>query len=44
MGQLTLLVCGIRDQLLDIIHVDDCVDGVLTTNDGTDDGNAWNLS
>ena len=44
MGQPTLTVWGTGDQMRDFIHIEDCVDGVLTTMDKIDDGDALNLS
>ena len=43
-GESTLTVWGTGDQMRDFIHIEDCVDGVLTTMDKIDDGNALNLS
>jgi GDP-L-fucose synthase len=43
-GQPTLTVWGTGDQMRDFIHIEDCVDGVLTTMDKVDDGDALNLS
>ena len=43
-GQPTLTVWGTGDQMRDFIYIEDCVDGVLTTMDKIDDGNALNLS
>ena len=43
-GESTLTVWGTGDQMRDFIHIEDCVDGVLTTMDKINDGNALNLS
>ena len=43
-GSETLTVWGSGDQMRDFIHIDDCVDGVLTTMDKIDNGDALNLS
>ncbi len=43
-GAKTLRVWGTGDQMRDFIHIDDCVDGVMTTMDRIDDGAAVNLS
>ncbi|MCA9064651.1 MAG: NAD-dependent epimerase/dehydratase family protein, partial [Planctomycetaceae bacterium] len=43
-GEPTLTVWGTGDQMRDFIHIEDCVDGVLTTMDKIDDGDALNLS
>ncbi|MDP9006389.1 MAG: NAD-dependent epimerase/dehydratase family protein [Actinomycetota bacterium] len=43
-GAAELVVWGSGDQMRDFIHVDDCVEGVLSTMDGIDDGDALNLS
>jgi len=43
-GESVLTVWGTGDQMRDFIHVEDCVDGVLTTMDKIDDGGALNLS
>ncbi len=43
-GASELVVCGSGDQMRDFIHVDDCVEGVLSTMDCIDDGDALNLS
>jgi GDP-L-fucose synthase len=43
-GKSVLTVWGTGDQMRDFIHIEDCVDGVLTTMDKIDDGDALNLS
>jgi len=43
-GQPQLTVWGTGDQMRDFIHIEDCVDGVLTTMDKIDDAEALNLS
>ena len=43
-GKDVLTVWGTGDQMRDFIHIEDCVDGVLTTMDKIDDGDALNLS
>lgn len=43
-GQSTLTVWGTGDQMRDFIYIEDCVDGVLTTMDKVNDGDAINLS
>ena len=43
-GADVLNVWGTGDQMRDFIHIEDCVDGVLTTLDQIDDANALNLS
>jgi GDP-L-fucose synthase len=43
-GQSQLTVWGTGDQMRDFIHIEDCVDGVLTTMDKIDNGDALNLS
>lgn len=43
-GKSVLTVWGSGDQMRDFIHIDDCVDGALSTMDLIDDGNALNLS
>jgi GDP-L-fucose synthase len=43
-GQPVLTVWGTGDQMRDFIHIEDCVDGVLTTMDRIDDADALNLS
>lgn len=43
-GQPVLTVWGTGDQMRDFIHIEDCVDGVLTTMDRIDNGEALNLS
>jgi len=43
-GQPVLTVWGTGDQMRDFIHIEDCVDGVLTTMDKIDDADALNLS
>lgn len=43
-GESVLNVWGTGDQMRDFIHIEDCVDGVLTTMDKVDDGGALNLS
>lgn len=43
-GEATLNVWGTGDQMRDFIYIEDCVDGVLTTMDKIDDGDALNLS
>ena len=43
-GQPVLTVWGTGEQMRDFIHIEDCVDGVLTTMDQIDDGGALNLS
>jgi nucleoside-diphosphate-sugar epimerase len=39
-----LNVWGTGEQMRDFIHIEDCVDGVLQTMDGIDNGDALNLS
>jgi len=39
-----ITVWGTGDQMRDFIHIEDCVDGVLMTMDGIDNGDAINLS
>jgi nucleoside-diphosphate-sugar epimerase len=43
-GAQVLHVWGNGAQMRDFIHIDDCVDGVMTTIDQVDDGSAVNLS
>jgi GDP-L-fucose synthase len=43
-GEPVLTVWGTGDQMRDFIHIEDCVDGVLRTMDGIEDGEAINLS
>jgi GDP-L-fucose synthase len=43
-GAATLQVWGTGTQMRDFIHIDDCVEGVLTTMDKIDDAGALNLS
>jgi GDP-L-fucose synthase len=43
-GQPVLTVWGTGDQMRDFIHIEDCVDGVLSTMDKIDNGDALNLS
>jgi GDP-L-fucose synthase len=43
-GAPTLTVWGTGDQMRDFIYIEDCVDGVLSTMDQIDDGDALNLS
>ena len=43
-GQPVLTVWGTGDQMRDFIHIEDCVDGVLTTMDQIDNADALNLS
>jgi nucleoside-diphosphate-sugar epimerase len=43
-GEEKLTVWGTGDQMRDFIYIEDCVDGVLTTMDKIDDGDALNLS
>lgn len=43
-GESQLSVWGTGDQMRDFIHIDDCVDGVVSTMDKIDDGEALNLS
>ncbi len=43
-GKPVLTVWGTGDQMRDFIHIEDCVDAVLTTMDRIDDGDALNLS
>jgi GDP-L-fucose synthase len=43
-GQPRLTVWGTGEQMRDFIHIEDCVDGVLSTMDKIDDGDALNLS
>ncbi len=43
-GEDTLTVWGTGDQMRDFIYIEDCVDGVLSTIDKIDDGDALNLS
>lgn len=43
-GAQTISVWGTGDQMRDFIHIEDCVDGVLTTMDKIDNGDAVNLS
>ncbi|QDV69535.1 dTDP-glucose 4,6-dehydratase [Rosistilla carotiformis] len=43
-GEPTLSVWGTGDQMRDFIYIEDCVDGVLTTMDKIDNGDALNLS
>lgn len=43
-GRRILNVWGTGDQMRDFIHIEDCVDGVLTTMDKIDNGDALNLS
>jgi nucleoside-diphosphate-sugar epimerase len=43
-GAKVLQVWGTGTQMRDFIHIEDCVDGILTTMDKIDDGDAVNLS
>jgi GDP-L-fucose synthase len=43
-GESAIDVWGTGAQMRDFIHIDDCVDGVLTMMDHIDDGDAVNLS
>jgi len=43
-GASILNVWGTGDQMRDFIHIEDCVDGVLSTMDKVEDGDALNLS
>ncbi len=43
-GAKTVYVWGSGTQMRDFIHIEDCVDGVLTTMDKIDNGEALNLS
>ena len=43
-GQPVLTVWGTGDQMRDFIHIEDCVDGVLSTMDKIDNAEALNLS
>jgi len=43
-GADVLEVWGTGEQMRDFIHIEDCVDGVLSTMDTIDDGDAINLS
>jgi GDP-L-fucose synthase len=43
-GASEIQVWGSGRQMRDFIHIDDCVEGVLTTMDQIDDGSALNLS
>jgi nucleoside-diphosphate-sugar epimerase len=43
-GAKELTVWGTGTQMRDFIHIEDCVDGILTTMDKIDDGGAVNLS
>jgi len=43
-GAETVYVWGSGTQMRDFIHIDDCIEGVLTTIDKIDDGEAVNLS
>lgn len=43
-GEPVLNVWGTGEQMRDFIHIEDCVDGVVTTMDRIDDGEALNLS
>jgi nucleoside-diphosphate-sugar epimerase len=43
-GKDVLTVWGTGDQMRDFIHIEDCVDGVLTTMDKIDNADALNLS
>jgi GDP-L-fucose synthase len=43
-GKSQLTVWGTGNQMRDFIHIEDCVDGVLTTMDRIDDAEALNLS
>lgn len=43
-GEDELMVWGSGKQKRDFIHIEDCVDGVLSTMDKIDDGDALNLS
>ena len=43
-GASSVMVWGSGLQMRDFIYIEDCVDGVLTTMDQIDDGNALNLS
>lgn len=43
-GSKTFKVWGSGMQARDFIHIDDCINGILTTMDNIDDGDALNLS
>jgi nucleoside-diphosphate-sugar epimerase len=43
-GKPVISVWGTGHQMRDFIHIDDCVDGALSTMDRIDDGDALNLS
>ena len=43
-GATTLQVWGTGTQMRDFIHIEDCMDGILSTMDQIDDGGAVNLS
>lgn len=43
-GASVINVWGTGEQMRDFIHIEDCVDGVFTTMDQIDDGDAVNLS
>ena len=43
-GATVLIVWGTGTQMRDFIHIEDCVDGILTTIDQIDDAGAVNLS
>jgi nucleoside-diphosphate-sugar epimerase len=43
-GAETVNVWGTGAQMRDFIHIDDCIEGILTTVDKIDDGDAVNLS
>jgi GDP-L-fucose synthase len=43
-GKPTLAVWGTGDQMRDFIHIEDCIDGILTTMDQIEDAQAVNLS
>ena len=43
-GASRLQVWGTGDQMRDFIHISDCVEGVISTMDGVQDGSAINLS
>lgn len=43
-GASSVMVWGSGLQMRDFIHIEDCVDGVLTTMDQIDNGDALNLS
>lgn len=43
-GEPLLTVWGTGDQMRDFIHIEDCIDGILSTMDKIDNGDALNLS